>query len=234
MYIMRSTKCSVTKHQEEDPDYAPGACESDSSLDSNSSKNKQKQIKLLADKINNLSDVIIVPPASSQNIHKVCLASSFERESTSDTNIPEFINNILQDIVNMAAVSAETKMYTKKGDKRKRRQFEQPLTERKRQKVEDYARKHYVKKACKCKMNCARKIKYTRQKDINRQYWLLPKDQQRQFALSCVKRSAKQRNTTKKETSRRVYSYKYYLTSEKREEIEVCKTFLLATLGYEK
>nr|CAH7747699.1 unnamed protein product [Callosobruchus chinensis] len=63
-----------------------------------------------------------------------------------------------------------------------------------------------------------------RQRDINDQYWQLPKEQQKQFIWDSVKQFKKNRSTTKNKTSPREYvcTYKYYLTSGEAEKVSVC------------
>lgn len=52
--------------------------------------------------------------------------------------------------------------------------------------------------------------------------------------MSCIKKSEKKRETTESGVnSRRVFTFKYSLKKEDGEEVEVCKKFLLSTLGYD-
>lgn len=57
---------------------------------------------------------------------------------------------------------------------------------------------------------------------------------QNAYLMTCVEKLAKGRNTTGDDNSRRTNTYKYWLKNEKSEKVEVCKLFLLFTLGYAK
>lgn len=127
---------------------------------------------------------------------------------------------------------SDQKLYTKKGLPRKRKLFEESLSERKKQKVEEKAESHQVKLPCnpKCRLKCPQKLKFDRQEYINTQFWKMSNLEQRTFVFSCTKKCAKQRQTTL--NSRRENSFKYVLKREDGVEVFVCKTFLLATLGF--
>lgn len=127
---------------------------------------------------------------------------------------------------------AETETYTKKGELRKRKKYEIGPLERKKQKKIRYINAHNVKSPCSCKKNCQQKVPTQRQKNINTQFWSLTDDQQKLFAASCIKKLEKKRQTVEND-SRRTWSFKYTLKNENGEDVEVCKRFLLSTLGYE-
>ncbi|VEN54484.1 unnamed protein product [Callosobruchus maculatus] len=232
--VIRRSKQINNAKRNKDPDYVPGLS-NELGNRSGSETNRSyeySQITSPSTKIHIVSNIMVAPPATVIQENVFDIMEPKEKEFNS---IEVFIReDILQDIIDKSVEKAESKLYTKTGKIRKRKIFEEPLVERKKQKIERYRRAHEVKKACKCKLSCSQKISYTRQKHINEQYWLLPKQQQKQFVLERVKQCKKGRSTTKNQTSPRVYSYKYYLTSEKAEEVRVCKIFLLATLGYEK
>ncbi|VEN33902.1 unnamed protein product [Callosobruchus maculatus] len=232
--VIRRSKQINNAKRNKDPDYVPGLS-NELGNRSGSETNRSyeySQITSPSTKIHIVSNIMVAPPATVIQENVFDIMEPKEKEFNS---IEVFIReDILQDIIDKSVEKAESKLYTKTGKIRKRKIFEEPLVERKKQKIERYRRAHEVRKACKCKLSCSQKISYTRQKHINEQYWLLPKQQQKQFVLERVKQCKKGRSTTKNQTSPRVYSYKYYLTSEKAEEVRVCKIFLLATLGYEK
>lgn len=188
------------KQKDRDPDYVPN---SDNEHD-NSSANESdavaepKQATSPTKKIHILSNVILNEAHNNANDDlEVDSAHSLITESTdtnhNNNNTMDIIKYVLQDIINTTVDKAEGKLYTKEGNMRKRRKFDEPPIERKRQKTETYRRDHQIKKPCKCALNCARKITYTRQKDINKQYWMLPKEQQKQFIFTCVKKSIKKK-----------------------------------------
>lgn len=146
-----------------------------------------------------------------------------------------FIRNFLDSIVMKATELVEAKAYTKRGSLRQRKKYDVNLLVRKEQKREKYSKKHYVKGSCVCKKKCSQKITYTRQKHLNTQFWALPTtEEQKLFAMSCVEKLEKKRVTVGSENnSRRTWSFKYTLKNEFGKDVEVCKKFVLATLGYE-
>lgn len=195
-------------------------------------------------RINILSDVLLLPSPDAYTVNSSeRKIDSFEVLPLEDGQISyceddddvEFIVKILcNDIINAAIEIAERTKYTKKGELRKRRLHTFSPLERKKLKVEKYAEAHSVKGSCSCKKKCSQKIGAARQNDINTQFWMITnKDEQKMFAMSCVKKSEKKRHTVKSGNSRRTYSFQYFLKNEKGEDIEVCKTFLLQTLGYD-
>ncbi|XP_050505580.1 uncharacterized protein LOC126883909 [Diabrotica virgifera virgifera] len=145
-----------------------------------------------------------------------------------------FIVTILEDAVKKASHTSERELYTRKGELRKRRKFEEMPSERQVKKIKIYIDNHNVKEVCKCPMNCHRKISKTRRESINKQYWTLSKDQQRLFIFKCTKKFPKRRDTLKTGNSKRTNTFKYFLLVEEGLEVNVCKVFLLATLGFDK
>lgn len=159
--------------------------------------------------------------------------------STEGESLYEFAICIVENIIGLAIDNVEMDlktMYTKKGTIRKRRIFDTTTAERKKQKRSSIMSDHKIKKACNknvCILKCSEKIKETRQTDINKQYWDLDKQSQRLFVHSCVKKLSKKKFTVGS-VSRRSNTFKYYLKDCDGLEVQVCKTFFLATLGYDK
>nr|CAI5861903.1 unnamed protein product [Callosobruchus analis] len=251
--VIRSSKQVNKVKRNEDTDYVPGLSNGSGNARGNESSDPSYKFSQVTPpkQIHVLSDVIVVPKSVNQPGSNT-LVTSYSTVQDCEENLQEnlcntlpeeidfnpvqvFIReNILQDIINKSVQKSESKLYTKTGQLRKRKRFEEPLAERRKEKIESYRRAHEVKGPCQCKLNCTQKISHTRQRDINGQYWQLPKEQQKQFIWDSMKQFKKNRSTTKNKTSPREYTYKYYLTSGEAEKVSVCKTFCLATLGYEK
>lgn len=147
----------------------------------------------------------------------------------------EVVKSILSDIlakVEEEATKNMKKVYTKKGNPRKRRLFEEPLAQRKKHKLETRVSSHGVQLPCneKCRLKCPSALNLERQTQINNQFWEISNTAQRAFILGCIKRCAKQ--SKKVDNSRRENSFKYVLKDSNGRENYVCKTFLLATLGF--
>lgn len=159
--------------------------------------------------------------------------------STEGESVYEFANSIVKNIIGLVIDKVENylkSMYTKKGTIRKRRIFDTATAERKKQKRSSITSDHKIKEPCNknvCILKCSEIIKETRQIDINKQYWDLDKQSQRLFVHSCVKKLSKKKFTVGSE-SRRSNTFKYYLRDCNGLEVQVCKTFFLATLGYNK
>lgn len=152
--------------------------------------------------------------------------------------IENFIQKyILRNIIDSAMQTADLKLYTKTGECRKRKKYETTPVERKKQKLDNYVKNHNVTAPCNCKLKCVQKMSFERQQQINLQFWQLTKKEQRLFILNCFKKYPKKRHTTKKTNlgpPKKVYSYSYFLKTETGDSVQVCKVFLLSTLGFEK
>lgn len=153
--------------------------------------------------------------------------------NVSETNV---VKSVLTDILEKVTeqdTKEIKKMYTKNGNLRKRRFFEETLVERKKRKVEEKVALHNVKVPCneKCRLKCPKTVDLERQTQINKTFWEMSNIEQRTFVFGCIKRCAKQRKTVAS-NSRRENSFKYILKDLNVRENHVCKTFLLATLGF--
>lgn len=145
--------------------------------------------------------------------------------------IKNMLISVVKQVVNMRE-NLEKYVYTKKGIIRKRKMFEAPLVERKKQKLQEKKKMHTVKLPCmKCIKNCPKKINVDRQEEINSQFWEMNNTNQRSFVFGCIRKCQKGRKTTKGR-SRRENSFKYFLKDVNGIDTSVCKTFLLATLGF--
>nr|CAH7722524.1 unnamed protein product [Callosobruchus chinensis] len=83
-----------------------------------------------------------------------------------------------------------------------------------------------------CKKRCSVAINTNRQNAINKEFWEVTYEQQRQFIFSSVKKIDKKRKT-KDGDSRRSSTIVYYLKSDSGTDVNVCKKFFLAILGYQ-
>lgn len=244
------------KNETYDLDYVP---ESDESSDSSSCETEKKIVErhqkrhsseIAQKKIKILSDITIESSCSHQpDANFIVLENDYQENTNFDiannfssgTNDESknlrivYIQSLLQDIFDNCMNIVERKLYTKTGELRKRKKYEDSPQERKRKKLQKYIKDHYVKESCKCPLKCGSKVTFERRIDINKQYWSMSHEEQKNFIYSKIKKFAKKRSTVKGENvSRRINSFKYSLTSHDNEEIDVCKVFFLATLGYEK
>lgn len=126
---------------------------------------------------------------------------------------------------------------------RSRRPFKNPeiwkqnIRKRKRNAGEEYTscrgqkvkRRSLNRKNCRCRFKCFQNIKEDDQQKIFRQYWALSYGGQRDYIKQNVKKETKAKRTTTS-SSRRKYSYQYYLDNEHGKQ-RVCKTFFLDTLN---
>lgn len=156
-----------------------------------------------------------------------------DQESETETDV---IKSVLSDILGKVTdqVAGEMKkQYTKKGNLRKRKLFEETLVERKKRKIEERVALHDVKLPCneKCRLKCPTIFDLERQTQINKSFWEMSNTQQRTFVFGCIKRFTKQHKPVAN-NSRRENSFKYVLKDLYGRENYVCKTFLLATLGF--
>lgn len=124
--------------------------------------------------------------------------------------------------------------YTKKGEKRKRRRLEEPLSARKAKKIEQNKLKHHVKTSCAdtCKKKCTESFTDDERKNINTQYWQMTFSEKRNFISSYVTSLEVKRHRSRE--SRRNKTLRYYFKCRSGDRVEVCKIFFLSTLGYNK
>nr|CAH7766115.1 unnamed protein product [Callosobruchus chinensis] len=133
--------------------------------------------------------------------------------------VTELLNKIIEDAIKISEKGHLAK-FTKKGKKQKRKIHVNSLVERKKQKREEKIAKHGVA------------INTNRQNAINKEFWEVTYEQQRQFIFSSVKKIDKKRKT-KDGDSRRSSTIVYYLKSDSGTDVNVCKNFFLAILGYQ-
>lgn len=108
---------------------------------------------------------------------------------------------------------------------------EELLREKKITSEEKYA----VKSGCddKCKKKCLRTFDEQNRRSINLQYWSLDSKGRRFLIQNLLSITEVQRRTCST-VSRRLNTVKYRLKDVNGEFVEVCKTFFLATLGYDR
>ncbi|KAK9694961.1 hypothetical protein QE152_g33189 [Popillia japonica] len=148
-------------------------------------------------------------------------------------SIRNFINETLEELVETSIALAQRKTYTKEGTIRKRKLYDVPLSERKKQRLSRMIADHTIKNPCHrtCHLQCPSCISVERQKDMNQQFWALNREARNTFIIHDMKRFHKKRNTAGL-TSTRINTFKYYLKNNEGQDINVCKIFFLATLGY--
>lgn len=96
----------------------------------------------------------------------------------------------------------------------------------------------FVKENCgeKCKKKCIQKISAQRQEVINKEFWSMNEKERRAFILHKTSTTGVKRRSqivTADGCCRRNKSVCYYLPDETGTNQQVCKKFILATLGYE-
>lgn len=128
--------------------------------------------------------------------------------------------------------------------KRNSQNWKQNVRKEKRQHGEEYVSsagntvpKKSVKnlgcKTEKCPFNCTLKITAEERENINKKFWSLNDDMKSHFYSKHVKQYFAKRKRTKKENSKKVYSYEYmFYVSGIR--IKVCQEFFLNTLNISK
>lgn len=171
-------------------------------------------------------------PAMNQSFATVFQSSQPDSNIASITIACEILEEILE-----KSHSIFCSKYTKNGTPRKRKRFSAPLNERKRQKLMIKRNKHNIKKGClgsNCKLKCSTKIDYKRGEFVNSQYWNSDKTAREMFVMHNVERIPVKRRTVPvtAEQLKRNVTLKYYLKDSEGTRHLVCKTFFLATLGY--
>ncbi|KAG5869580.1 hypothetical protein JTB14_023418 [Gonioctena quinquepunctata] len=121
---------------------------------------------------------------------------------------------------------------TRKGTPRIRKKSVLSKQEKQEQKKEKYIRKHSLYQPCQAsRLKFTENISEAKRKQINSTYcgknWL---DRRNFILISTTRHGVKRRRGSK--NSSRKFSFKYFLTNENEENVQVCKTFFLTTLGY--
>ncbi|MES9881020.1 MAG: hypothetical protein ABW185_09085 [Sedimenticola sp.] len=80
-----------------------------------------------------------------------------------------------------------------------------------------------------CRFRCSQRITTTERSDTFNRFWSLNDDEKLSFYLNTTERCRKERIRTKAATSRKVYTYKYYVTKGSQ-KVRVCKEYYLHTL----
>lgn len=119
------------------------------------------------------------------------------------------------------------------GTPRKRKTFSTPLSERQNEVHKQKVDKHRVKPKClsTCRKLCFNWKESTRE-SINSYFWNLNFSEQTLFLKSMTSKHTVARKTSL--TDQRKFTYSYFLKNESDEKVNVCQTFFLATLGYDK
>lgn len=128
---------------------------------------------------------------------------------------------------------------TKNGHIRIRKNHHLNPSERKSAKRAKIIDAHQVRESCSdiCKFKCKNYISHERRVEINQQFWKLPPKDQKWFIFKNTSKVSKKRSTVYESVSRRAFTFKYFLPKELGAEeasTNVCKTFFLTTLGYNK
>ncbi|XP_050298044.1 uncharacterized protein LOC126737267 isoform X2 [Anthonomus grandis grandis] len=123
--------------------------------------------------------------------------------------------------------------FTTRGTKRKRRKYKIPLRERNLLKLENFKNKHRVKQPCSavCKKKCISKISDERRVQINQEFWAMTPQERKNYMYSKTKKVPVKRRTAGL-NSRRNFTVTYVYPDDGGIDQEVCKTFFLATMGF--
>lgn len=144
--------------------------------------------------------------------------------------------SVLRKQINLSTSNTDpVEKYTKKGEKRKRKRFEEPLSVRKKKTSEKIKLKYSLKSPCgsSCKKQCRSRFTDDERQVINTQYWQMTFTERRNFISSSIISKEVDRHRGPS-NSRRQKSHKYFFKISTGHRFEVCKTFFLSTLGYNK
>ncbi|XP_039282015.1 uncharacterized protein LOC120350888 [Nilaparvata lugens] len=135
--------------------------------------------------------------------------------------------------------STSASNFTKQGIPRKRRKFEKSVLQRKVEKNNELKNKHKVREGCleSCRLQCRKNISEEDRVNINSQFWDLAYAERKSFVLNMCERLSVKRRTSGcdiEERESRKNTYKYFLKNSEGQTKQVCKSFFLTTLGYEK
>lgn len=237
----------------DDPDYIPTddsdteMTEADATHENNNldkekpSEEPKPKIIVLSNVLLTTSEKIDEPPKNKPNTSDVKLwQNNFlvvpkDEDGKENNDIINVVTDILKNIVNNALYKSEQKTLTKKGTIRKRKKFDLSPTERKKIKISGKIEKHCVKQVCgnTCSRHCCKKINEHRRTEINKEFWKLNVNEQKNFIFHSVSQQATKRKTTNCLESRRTNTCFYFLKNAEGSKQNVCKTFFLGTLGYE-
>ncbi|XP_031333901.1 uncharacterized protein LOC116163910 [Photinus pyralis] len=189
-------------------------------------------LQLPFDEIRTINQPCISSAEDNQNFN-----NGAETEVTSDNpTVNKVVPETPSDPIPEAQLEIDCGL-TKTGNPRKRKKYLLSRTERNTIKKRKAMEGHNVKQSCPvtCKVKCSSIITPERRKEINKQYWCLPTTQEKKtFVLSSVSKKPVTRRTTCSPNSRRSFTNEYFLKNADGTSLRVCKTFFLATLGYEK
>lgn len=192
-----------------------------------------KQINNIIDNINIDSDYVPSDDCGDDLLNNSCDSDGMNE------NIEHVIKELLSEIINKIGNEEQElpkrSIYTKKGQIRKRKIYETSVAERKEQKLQAVVNSHEVKTTCtNCRLKCPQKINSNRQEAINKEFWSLSRPEQQLSLMGCMNKISKKRSTTNtyNRNSRRKNSFIYNLKMENGDDVVVCKTFFLSTLGY--
>lgn len=151
-----------------------------------------------------------------------------ERERTDE-------ENQVQNQIILQEEATTSKGFTKSGEPRKRKKYDESIEERKIRKKRVEEIKYMLKDPCNiltCKKKCTSYITEEQRKEIHDKYVNLNFEAKGLFIKCSIDTKAVQR---RKVTSneKRTITYKYYMNASNLQKTEVCKTFFLTTLGYE-
>lgn len=196
-------------------------------------KNKEKNEKLDPDFVLQNEQLNESSDSDTGDYLDIDHEESIEPVETSYDVVGNVLSDLLDSVMNITEIQNKQR-FTKKGLLRKRKLIDTPPLERKKikqmQKIEDFK----VKDPCsgKCKYKCTQSISAERQNDINSQFWQLSEEARRIFIFSLIKKEDKKRHTAGTSSSRK-FTFKYYLKTENSIQVQTCKKFFLATLGYD-
>ncbi|KAF6216216.1 hypothetical protein GE061_000556 [Apolygus lucorum] len=175
-------------------------------------------------------------------VKKVINQKRCKRPAESDVDMASVVRELLDDLLDCAAEGKSycAKGVAKKGEKRKRSAYNQPLNVRKSIKRKSLIESHAVKPPCnsdgprKRRRGCTTLISQERQNAINDNYWALNSNEKRAFVMRSQRRVPKQRERMERREdgnnndggieSRKANTYQYVLHDEADELQEDCES----------
>ncbi|KAG5885830.1 hypothetical protein JTB14_017200 [Gonioctena quinquepunctata] len=139
----------------------------------------------------------------------------------------------VNEVETVTEVPNQSQLLNKKGYPRKRKTNTIKKCERKKLKLQE-RRQAYALKECtsctnKCIRKCKDKITENRRQQINDEFWKMSWSEQRIFIVGQCQRQIPKKHT---ENLSRANTYFYYSNNEEGTSAQVCKPFLLTTLGF--
>lgn len=222
----------------DDTDYVPKNLDEVNS-DSEGSENEGDFITKRKGRVNIISNTLVQPVQL--NLHVTAenqmdneLIERNDNDDLYEIDQYTYFYNEIKNIVFNAVKISDKRMYTKKGDIRKRKSYDISVSDRKKIKLNATKEKHQISGSCSksCPKKCSTNIPENRRLDINIQFWCLNREDQRNFMLNNTAKRPVKRKTVEGARSRRKNTIRYTFKDSHGTQHEVCKVFFLTTLGY--